>query len=153
MLIENNKKEESKNVLPNIKKRYQSTTVLSNDNYNDIKYRCFLNFFDYLNLPMEGIISSSKFNKYIEMVDDDCLYRMFAYSFGYFGHSSDEENIQTSIPLFMRRFSKKTRNFLFEKYLNLFKNKVENKENPKILCFFVNELAKRVEINCTNTRL
>ena len=149
LLIENNKKEESKNVLPNIKKRYQSTTVLSNDNYNDIKYRCFLNFFDYLNLPMEGIISSSKFNKYIEMVDDDCLYRMFAYSFGYFGHSSDEENIQTSIPLFMRRFSKKTRDFLFEKYLNLFKNKVENKENPKILCFFVNELAKRVEINCT----
>lgn len=145
LLIKDNETRAS--VVPNCKKRYQSTTLLSVDNYNEIKYACFLNFFEYLNLPMEGIVSENKFVQLIIECDNADLFRLFPYSFCYFGHSSDEESVQTIIPLFMRKFPKETNVFLFEKYIGLFENKAKSKNNPKTLCFLMNEIAKRVEKN------
>lgn len=138
-------KETGTSVAPNYKKRYQSTTLFPGDNYNEIKYTCFLNFFEYLNLPMDGIISENKFVQLIIKCDNADLFRLFPYSFCYFGHSSDEESIQAIIPLFMRKFPKKTNNFLFEKYISFFENKVKSEDNPKTLCFLMNEFAKRSE--------
>lgn len=132
-------------ILPNARKRFQTTTSLSNDNYDDIKYRCFLNFFEYLNLPMEGIISINVFNDLVKKVDEGCLLRMYPYSFYYYGHSSGEEYVQSIVPLFLRRVSTEIKNFLFKKYIDLFEQKVHNKENPQMLCFLMNEIAKRAE--------
>lgn len=132
-------------VAPNVQKRHQTTTSYPIDNYLDLKYGIFLNFFEYLNLPMEGIVHSSKFVKLIACVDEYNLHRLFSYAFAYFGNSANEECVQTFIPFFLRRFSKKTKDILFDKYFCLFKYKVENNDNPKTLCFLMNEFAKRVE--------
>jgi hypothetical protein len=132
-------------VVPNFKKRYLLTSSFPVDNYNEIKYCSFLNFFEYLNLPMEGIISEKKFVKLIVECENENLFRLFPYSFCYFGRSSDEQSVQTIIPLFLRKFPKETTLFLFEKYLVFFENKIKNNGNPKMLCFLLNELAKRIE--------
>ncbi|WP_290761434.1 SIR2 family protein [Fibrobacter sp. UBA4297] len=147
ILVEEKTKENLDITKPNSKKRHQTTISIPSNNYEKIKYRCLLNFFEYLNIPMEGIISESKFVELIYKVDDGCLYELFPYSFYYFGHSSDEEYMQTVMPLFLRRLSKDTQLFLFEKYINLFKSKEDGGGNLQMLCFLMNEIAKRVENN------
>lgn len=147
ILIKEDTKEELGVTKPNSKKRYQTTFSIPSNNYEEIKYKCLLNFFEYLNLPMEGIISESKFIELLYKVDDRCLYELFPFSFYYFGHSSDEENVQTIMPLFLRRISTETKKILFEKYIKLFEYNVKNKKDPQMLCFLMNEIAKRVEKN------
>lgn len=132
-------------IKPNAKKRNQSSIKIPADNYNQLKYRCLLNFFEYINLPMEGIVSVSQYADLIRIVDEGCLYRLFPYSFFYFKHSSDGECIQTIVPLFLRRFAHETKILLFEKYLEIFEVEMTNDKNLRTLCFLMNEFAKRVE--------
>lgn len=148
LLTNENKRENFKN---NAQKRYQTTFSLAKDNYNEIKHTCFLNFFDYLNLPMEGIVLRNEYVKLISKVDDCNLIDLYSHAFYYFGQSADEDCIQTFIPLFLRRFSENTKKFLFEKYLDLFECKVLNNENPKTICFLLNEFAKHMD-DCYSKR-
>lgn len=140
------KKEENLiEVIPNAKKRYQTTTSYPTDNYVDIKYGIFLNFFEYLNLPMEGIVHNSEFIELIAKADKNSLYRLFPHSLFFFGRSSDEICITSFMPLFLRRFSKEAKELLFEKYLSIFEFIIKCNDNPRTLCFLMDEIAKRVE--------
>lgn len=130
---------------PNAQKRYQKTRSFSSNNYENIKYRSLLNFFEYLSLPIEGIFNRNEFARLIRNVDEPSLFRLFPYVFCYFGNSSDESEIQSFVPIFLRRFPDDTKKFLFKKYLELFKYKIDADENPKTLCFLMNEFSKRVE--------
>lgn len=49
------------------------------------------------------------------------------------------------MPLILRNFSSELLKFVFEHFFDIFKFKIEQEQNPRVYCFLMNEISKRVE--------
>ena len=141
------KRKQHTQIQPNHKIRFQNTTIHSIDNMNDLSSSRIINFFEYLSLPMAEILSKVSFrNLILENKNDfDILMHLYSNSIGYFGHDSDEEYLQSVIPLFIRSFNSKQRKYVFNQTFKIFKYIVEHNKNPREYCFIMDEFSKRME--------
>lgn len=146
--IENlSKKQNSESIQPNSKKRYQNTATLSTDNFWNLSSKRIINFFEYTSLSMYFFLPERDFIKLIEnnINQSDFLLYLFPLAIPYYGHSSDEDFLQCVIPAICRNINSTQQNFIFNKIFDIFKAKIENKENPKSYCYMMDELTKRVD--------
>ncbi|SHM37366.1 SIR2 family protein [Fibrobacter sp. UWB7] len=140
-------KQNNESIRPNSKKRYQNTITLSTDNFWSLSSKRIINFFEYTSLSMYFFLPEKDFIKLIENSTNksDYLLYLFSLAIPYYGHSSDEDFLQCVIPAICRNINSTQKDYIFNKAFEIFKIKIENKEDLKSYCYIMDELTKRAD--------
>ena len=143
-------RKQQKQIQPNSKIRFQSTELFPPDNMDLINAERFFNFFEFTNLPMFGILSEQQFIDYTSIYCKDKnnynLIRLFAHSTPFFGHDTEENFLQTVIPLITRCLDGQAQEILFESLFKIFSFKIQNNQYSRTDFYVMTELCKHVNL-------